>query len=120
VHADLLDDQAQQSLLLVEVERVDPVGGLVGEVADPLAQPVADRELVALAGELVLLDLELVASAVDFGGSAVEFFHVDVAGLVEVGDQAALGGGFLDAAGEAVALRPARAAATARGWCDAG
>ena len=42
--------------------------------------------------------------AVDFGGSSVEFFHLDVAGLVEVGDPAALGGGFLDAAGEAVEL----------------
>ena len=37
VDADLLDDQAQQSLTLIEVERVDLVGGVFGEVGDPLA-----------------------------------------------------------------------------------
>jgi hypothetical protein len=37
-------------------------------------------------------------------GEFVEFFHVDVAGLVEVGDPSPLGGDFLDAAGEAVEL----------------
>jgi len=101
VHADLLDGQAQQSLTLVEVERVDPVGGLLGEVGDPLAQAVADGELVSLGGQFGLLGLKLPAAGVDLGCPAVELFHVDVAGLVEVGDPAAFGGGFLDAAGEA-------------------
>ena len=94
-------------MALVEVERVDPVGGLGGEAGDALAQLVADRELVALGGELGLLGLlgfELVAAGVDLGRSAVELFHVDVPGLVEVGDPAALGGGFLDAAREACEL----------------
>jgi hypothetical protein len=36
LHPYLLDDQPQQSLALVEVERFDPVGGLLGEVADAL------------------------------------------------------------------------------------
>jgi hypothetical protein len=91
-------------LALVEVERVDPVGGLVREAGDAAAEAVVEGELVALGGELGLLGLELVASAVDFGGSSVEFFHVDVAGLVEVGDPSPLGGGFVDAAGESVEL----------------
>ena len=99
--ADLLDDQAEQSLALVEVERVDSVGGLLGEVGDALAEAVADGELVALGCELGLLGLELAAATVELGCSTVEFEHVDVTGLVEVGDPSALGGCLFDAAGEA-------------------
>ena len=97
----LLDDQAEQSLALVEVERVDPVCGLLGEVGDALAEAVADGEFVTLGCELGLLGLELAAAAVEFGCSTVEFGHVDVTGLVEVGDPSALGGCLVHAAGEA-------------------
>jgi len=82
----------------VEIERVDSVGGLFGEVAHSLAQPVADRELVALCGEFGLVGFELAAAPVDLGRSPVELFHVDVAGLVEVGDAPALGGCLVDSA----------------------
>ena len=99
--ADLFDDQAQQALALLEVERVDAGGGLLGEAGDALAQAVADGELVAPGGERGLLGLELRVADVDVGGAAVEFGHVDVSGLVEVGDASALGGGLVDAAREA-------------------
>jgi hypothetical protein len=97
----LFDDEPEQALALVEVERVDAGGGLVGEVADALAQAVADGEFVALGRQRGLLLLELGAAGVDFAGAAVEFGYVDVAGLVEIGDAASLGGGFVNAAREA-------------------
>ena len=104
MHADLFDDQAEQSLALLEVEPVDSVGGLRGEVGDAAPQAVIDGELVMLGFELVAFDLEPAVTRVDFGCSSVEFFHVDVTGLVEVGDAASFSGGLVDAAGEAVEL----------------
>ena len=59
---------------------------------------------MALGFEFGLLCLEVSAAGVDVAGSSVEFFHVDVAGLVEVGEAASLGGGLFDAALESVEL----------------
>ena len=68
---DFLDEQAQQSLFLGEVEGVDHVQDPAGEVTDAVAQLVVAGELVALRGEGVASLVQVAAAVLDVGGALV-------------------------------------------------
>jgi len=92
---DLLDHQAQQLLALLEVEAVEGGEDLLGEGADPVAQPVVGGERVALVGERLALFGDDAAASVEFLDAALQFDQVDQPGLVAVDQATAFGLGGL-------------------------
>jgi len=69
---DLFDDEAEQGLFLVEVERVDHAKNPAGEVTDAVAQLVVAGELLALRGERVAVLLQVAVAVLDVGGAALQ------------------------------------------------
>jgi hypothetical protein len=66
-----------------------------------VAEPVAAGEVGALAGEAGAFMLEFVLAGGDRGGAALQFGHVDQAGLVEVDEPAVLAAGGVELAVQA-------------------
>jgi hypothetical protein len=72
-----------------------------GEAFDAVAEPVAAGEVGALGGEAGALVLEFALPGGDRSGAALQFGHVDQAGLVEVDEPAVLAAGGLEFAVQA-------------------
>ena len=68
---DFIDDKAQQSLFLGEVEGVDHVQDQRGEVTDAVTQLVVASQLVALRDQGVAAFGEVTATVLDVGGAAL-------------------------------------------------
>ena len=88
--ANFVDDEAEQLLLLVEVEAVERGGGAVGERVDALTEPVVFRELSALVGQRVTLRVDVGTPGAELFGSTLELDEFDKPSLVEVGEASAL------------------------------
>jgi hypothetical protein len=73
---DVLDDQAEQLLVLVEVEAVEGGKHLLGEGADALAESVVSGERVALGGQCLSLQGGLLLAGVELLGAALQFDQV--------------------------------------------
>jgi len=83
-HADLLDDQAEQPLAAVEVERVDAGAGLGGEVADALAQAVVLGQRGSLTGQRRLLGAEPALAGLHLGHPTLELGQLQEPGLLDL------------------------------------
>src|SRR6266851_1059115 len=90
-HSNLLDQQAHESLTLLEVESVDALPDAAGEGFDPASQAVVDRQLLALTHQRLPLLLELPMPGDNFSVSHLELRELDGLHLVEVHDPSSLG-----------------------------
>jgi hypothetical protein len=99
--SDLLDDEAQQTLTLVEVELIEAGGDACGEVAYTPPELIVAGQFPVTGLELVLLGLQTRPAAGDLAGSALQVGEGDEPGLVEVAEASALLVDLLDLSGEA-------------------
>ena len=90
---DVVDEQPEQLLFPGVVEVVDDGADAGGEVLDAAAELVVLGKAGALGRESVAFGGEVFLPGGDGGGAALEFGHVDQAGLVEVDQAVVLGAG---------------------------
>jgi hypothetical protein len=95
-HSNLLDQQAHESLTLLEVESVDALPDAAGERFDPASQPVVDRELLALPHQRLPLLFELSMPVDHLSMTRLELRELDGLHLVEVRNPSSLGVGLLE------------------------
>ena len=100
----VFEDEAQQLLAFGEVERAQRGEGPLGEVLDPLREPVVLAQLRVLAGERLAFTPQAVAADLELASATGELSLVDHAGLVEIGQTATLSFGLLQPAVHACEL----------------
>src|SRR4051794_35388322 len=81
--ADFLDEQAEQGLLLLEVEVVDAGADAFGEAVDASAHLVVAGQLLPLVGQGFSTLGKVLAAVLDLGVARLQFGDVDESGLVE-------------------------------------
>jgi hypothetical protein len=98
----MVDDKAQELLALMETELVDADGRSVGEVADSLLEAVVERELLALADQLVALVGQRAVADVDVSCSPLYLVELKQTGLIQIGESPPLGSIGIEPAGQSI------------------
>jgi len=103
--AHLFDDETQEALTLLEVERIYAIHNAFAEVRDSVAQKVVFGELTALSREALTLVMQLVATTLNLLGAALQLDEIDEPSLIEVHHPSPLVRGPLKLAFETLELR---------------
>jgi hypothetical protein len=91
VDADVFEHETEQLLAALEVEGVDAVQGVLGEVGDAVLEAVVGGELALAGGEGLKFLFQASGAGVDLSAASSHLGVVDHAGLVEVGDPPSFG-----------------------------